>query len=82
MAKRIQSSVVFAVSVGAAGCVARHPPWELWSRSGCDDVSEQVDRSRERPDQLEWYRNDLKTAVRAEHPCKQTAAVAASGGSK
>ena len=94
MSKRSLISITFAALVGATGCVARHAPWQQWGRSHCDDVEEQVDRDRERvaaleasqerPDQLEWYRNDLKSALREQAHCKQAAAnaSAANGGSR
>jgi len=64
-----------------AGCVARHPPWQLYGRPACADAEERVDRDRERiaaleqsgkrPDELVWYRDDLPQALRALERCKK-----------
>jgi len=66
----------------AAGCVARHPPWQLYGRPVCADAEEWVDRDRERaaaleasgkrPDELVWYRADLPKALRALESCKKS----------
>ena len=64
-----------------SGCVARHPPWRLYGRPACADAEERVERDRERiealqasgrrPDELVWYRDDLRWAHRALERCKR-----------
>jgi hypothetical protein len=79
--------IAFVIGLGAIGCVARHPPWQVWKRSACDDVAERADRdreriaeleaSKERPDQLDWYRNDLRKTIHELDGCKRERAEAA-----
>jgi len=81
MSRRAWMLGAVLLSSSTAGCIARHPPWRLWSRPPCAEAEERVDRDRERieklqasgrrPDELVWYRDDLRGAIRALDRCKK-----------